>query len=172
MDISKRALELVSQDGIGVAARLCAEFGIARQVANSRLNFPQFFHSAVLVFCLAGCASSGPRLCPSGMQPMQSELIYFGATGPAGQVSEQAWRSFLAETVTPRFPDGLSVWLASGQWRSSAGGINREDSRILNVVHPGGPSRDRWFQEIVSAYKARFRQESVLRVQSPVCAEF
>lgn len=103
---------------------------------------------------------------------MQSELLYFGATGPGGQVSEQEWQAFLADTVTPRFPDGLSVWSASGQWRSSSMEINREDSRILNIVHPGGPSQDRSFQEIVSAYKLRFRQESVLRVQTPVCAGF
>jgi hypothetical protein len=106
------------------------------------------------------------------MEPMKSALLYFGATGPAGQVSEQAWQSFLADTVTPRFPEGLSVWSASGQWRSSAGEINREDSRILNIVHPGGPSQERSLQEIVSAYKSRFRQESVLRVESPVCAGF
>lgn len=103
---------------------------------------------------------------------MKSELLYFGATGPGGHVSEPEWQAFLADTVTPRFPDGLSVWSASGQWRARTGEINREDSRILNIVHPGGPSQDRSFEEIVSAYKSRFRQESVLRVRSPVCAGF
>ncbi len=103
---------------------------------------------------------------------MKSALLYFGATGSAGHVSEQEWQSFLADTVTPRFPEGLSVWSASGQWRSSAGEINREDSRILSIVHPGGALQERSLQEIVSAYKSRFRQESVLRVESPVCAGF
>ena len=50
-----------------------------------------------------------------------SELLYFGSATPEGRVSAEDWSAFLAETVTPRFPDGLTAWPASGQWRGKAG---------------------------------------------------
>ncbi|CAN5901195.1 hypothetical protein BH20GEM1_BH20GEM1_01780 [soil metagenome] len=38
-----------------------------------------------------------------------------GAEDPAGGTMV-ADRLFLAEVVTPRFPEGLTVWRAEGQW--------------------------------------------------------
>lgn len=35
-------------------------------------------------------------------------------------VSDEDWRAFLAAEVTPRFPDGLTVIDAAGQWRDGA----------------------------------------------------
>jgi hypothetical protein len=40
---------------------------------------------------------------------------------------------------------------------------------VLTLVHPDDPAARRSIVEIVEAYKARFRQEAVLRVTSPVC---
>src|SRR5260370_41214423 len=46
--------------------------------------------------------------------------LYFGL-GLAGQpsqgISEASWRDFLDREVTPRFPSGLSVLDAYGQWQ-------------------------------------------------------
>jgi hypothetical protein len=101
---------------------------------------------------------------------MKSELLYFGTASRNGPVRAEQWSAFLDEFVTPRFPDGLSVWPASGQWRSGTANVEREDSYVLNIVHAGSTADEQAFQEIIDAYKTRFQQEAVLRTQSNVCA--
>ena len=44
-----------------------------------------------------------------------------------GEVSEEEWRAFLETEVTPRFPDGLTVLTAYGQWRSRSGEVGQGD---------------------------------------------
>lgn len=92
-----------------------------------------------------------------------------GADKPAGQVTPQEWADFLADTVTPRFPAGLTTWQASGQWRSETGSLVREPSYVLSLVHPPGEGSEAAIGEIVVAYKRRFEQEAVLRVRSDAC---
>ncbi len=40
---------------------------------------------------------------------------------------------FLAKEVTPRFPDGLSLFSGYGQWRNPEGRILKEMSRLLLI---------------------------------------
>ena len=121
---------------------------------------------------LAGCASSPPGRCPAGLQSMVSEQLYFGTSTPDGVVGVDQWTQFLASTVTPRFPQGLTVWTAAGQWRSAEGTIVSEATQLLNVVHPDDPASEDAVREIVGAYQSRFHQEAVLRVKATVCASF
>ena len=76
---------------------------------------------------------------------------------------------FLREVVTPRFPDGLSVWHATGQWRGTDGRPITESTFVLSLVHGREPSFEASVRDIISEYKARFQQEAVLRVKSHVC---
>ena len=124
------------------------------------------------VFALAGCASAPTPPCPSGQQAMRAELLYFGTAMPHGTVSPEDWRGFVDEVVTPRFPDGLTAWPASGQWTSPGGALVREPSWVLSVVHRPDAAADAAIAEIADAYKKRFQQESVLRVGSPACVAF
>ena len=55
--------------------------------------------------------------------------------------------------MTPRFPEGLSTWQASGQWRSASGQIIREPSYVLSLVHPDDPVPNKAIQEIITSYK-------------------
>ena len=50
---------------------------------------------------------------------MVSEMLYFGTQTPDGAVTAEQWTQFLATDVTPRFPRGLTVWPAAGQWQSA-----------------------------------------------------
>jgi hypothetical protein len=103
---------------------------------------------------------------------MTSELLYFGTTKKdGGTVSELEWQSFLREVVTPRFPDGLTVLRATGQWKTKTE-ILSEATYVLNVVHKGAAENGQSLVEIIAEYKKRFAQESVLRVSSPACAAF
>ena len=100
--------------------------------------------------------------------------MYFGTAKPTGGgiVTPGEWAEFLRTAVTPRFPQGLTVWPASGQWKTAAGAIAREDSFVLSLVHPGDEHSDRAVRAIAAEYKSRFQQEAVLRVKSAVCASF
>jgi hypothetical protein len=66
--------------------------------------------------------------------------------------------------VTPRFPDGLTLLTGYGQFRNSAGVINKERSHLLILFYPP-QMRDasKLIQELRETYKAMFQQESVLR---------
>lgn len=118
---------------------------------------------------LAACSTVGPRTCLPGQDAAVQELIYFGVEKPSGgRVTAEEWTRFLGEVVTPRFPKGFTTWDASGQWQSEAGGIVREPSHVLSVVHPAGADAAA-VGEVVEAYKTEFGQEAVLRVTSNVC---
>lgn len=122
---------------------------------------------------LAGCAAPHAPACRSGEQAMVSDQLYFGTDIPGGgRVSAEAWSAFLRDAVTPRFPQGLSVWAASGQWRGADGQVVREDSNVLSLVHADDAAAERAVQALVADYKTRFRQEAVLRVKTPSCASF
>ena len=87
-------------------------------------------------------------------------------------MSDEDWRAFLADTITPRFPDGLSVFDAAGQWQDTEGAIVRERSKmVLILAEPGSDSPTR-LDEIAEEYKVRFSQESVLRVVDSTCVAF
>jgi hypothetical protein len=82
--------------------------------------------------------------------------LYFGLARPKGSVTELEWQIFLRDEVTRRFPDGLTVWEAEGQWRTPAGSIDHEQSKVLLLVHPDtaaaiGPGRHRGVSQDVRA---------------------
>ena len=111
--------------------------------------------------------------CPEGTERFAEYRMFFGrAKGGEEVVSDAGWAAFLAGEVTPRFPDGLTVLDGAGQWRSAAGAVERERSKLLVVIAPPGPGALRRTAEIAEAYKQRFRQDSVLRVIRTVCAAF
>jgi hypothetical protein len=120
----------------------------------------------------ASQAVDTPRPCgPSGTAHVRTTL-YFGLTRPTGTVSEQEWRIFVRDHVTPRFPDGLTLWGAEGQWRRPDGRIARERSKVLLLVHDDTASARATLGELVTIYKRMFEQESVLWESSLVCASF
>ena len=108
---------------------------------------------------------------PNGSNQMRTTL-YFGLSHPSGMISESQWQSFLRNEVTPRFPNGLTVWEANGQWRRSDGHIGRERAKVLLLVHEEKPVVRGAIREIVEVYKRDFHQESVLWETAPVCAAF
>jgi Protein of unknown function (DUF3574). len=124
------------------------------------------------VMLLTGCAGVDPRTCPAGLKPMTSADLYFGLSIPGGGlVSETDWQRFVDTEITPRFPDGLTIMDAKGQWKDRSG-IVREPSKRLLVVVGGKPADAVKLEAIRAAYRARFHQESVLLVETPVCGSF
>ena len=98
--------------------------------------------------------------------------LYFGLSRPKGPaVSELEWQLFLRDEVTGRFPDGLTVWEATGQWRTPAGSIDREQSKVLLLVHADTAAARQSVQAVIDAYRKAFDQQSVLWERARVCVE-
>ncbi|MCY1222538.1 hypothetical protein D9M68_527780 [compost metagenome] len=125
-----------------------------------------------LAFALSGCAAIPAPACAAGEQSAIGELIYFGMARPGGTVSEAEWDAFVQDSVVPRFPDGFTVWPASGHWRGADGKAVSEATRVLSLVHAPDERSEAAARAIASDYKARFRQEAVLRVRSHACMSF
>jgi hypothetical protein len=88
---------------------------------------------------------------------------------PKGSVSELDWQIFLRDEVTKRFPNGLTVWQAEGQWQNPVGSIDREQSKVLLLVHGDTAAERQSVQAVIQAYRKAFDQESVLWESSRVC---
>jgi hypothetical protein len=119
-------------------------------------------------------ASTPAVSCSAPLQSVQRIELMFGRNvrGRLG-VSDTAWTRFLAREITSRFPDGLTVLDAAGQWRDPAGGrLEREPSKLVIIVTANdAPVADK-IAAIAAAYKRRFHQRSVGVVTSEVCASF
>jgi hypothetical protein len=122
---------------------------------------------------LAACAGAMPMACAPGTGPMTKYELFLGQNiGTTGRVSDDEWRRFLTEEVTPRYPDGFTVLNAAGQWRDPMGNVIEEDSRNLVVIVRDPQAELPKITAIRDTYKTRFRQDAVLFVQSEICAGF
>jgi hypothetical protein len=129
-----------------------------------------------LALALGACAPAVPATGPAPAARQEAwiaDRLYLGRSIPGGgTVSDEAWKAFLDEVVTPRFPGGLTVLRADGQWRDRADAIVRESGFVLEVYHPAGARADAALDEIAAEYKRRFRQESVMRVRAVADVRF
>src|SRR5687768_13767494 len=82
-----------------------------------------------ILLALSGCAATAPITCAAGTSPMTKFELFLGQNiGQTERVREDDWRRFLADEVTPRYPDGFTVLDAAGQWRDRMGAIISEQS--------------------------------------------
>ena len=87
-------------------------------------------------------------------------------------VSHADWETFLADIITPRLPDGLSVIDVAGQGRTDDGSIERERTKMLLILAPGGGDALDRMNEISAELKQGFSQNSTLRVVTEACVAF
>ena len=107
--------------------------------------------------------------CGAASAPQARTTLYFGLARPKGTVTELEWQLFLRDEVTKRFPEGLTVWGAEGQWRTPAGTLDHEQSKVLLLVHPDTAAARQSVQAVIEAYRKTFEQESVLWESARVC---
>jgi hypothetical protein len=138
-------------------------------------------------FLLAACQSAPkPEVEPASASAPTADIpiappekwvrteLYFGlapaeAEGLGLAAAEGTWRTFLDEEVTPRFPDGLTVLDAYGQWREDgAAEVERIRSRVLVIVHPDTPAKRAGIEALCTAFKERTGEKSVLVVETPI----
>jgi len=128
---------------------------------------------------LAGCVAVEPpapvpvRACAAGLEPWVMSELYFGLTWNQGVITEAQWQDFVAREIVPRLPEGFTIVQAEGAWRSSRTGETiRQPSRVLLRLRKADAAQEAALAGIVGAYKMRFQQQSVLRVDAEVCATF
>ena len=110
--------------------------------------------------------------CRGQAHKMARLELLFGTARPGGDaITEEQWAAFLDTEVTPRFPAGLTVLEGTGQWRGRSG-VARERSNVLVIWYEATGRADEQIEAIRTAYKQRFDQESVLRVDSVSCVSF
>ena len=128
---------------------------------------------AVLASAAVPALGADEPYCPPGTEQFAEYRLFFGRSqGTVEMVSEGAWRTFLADEVTPRFPEGLTVLDAAGQWRDGSGAIVRERTKLLLVLAQPGENAMQRTDQIADAYKRAFGQSSVLRVVTGACVSF
>ncbi|MCY4425891.1 MAG: DUF3574 domain-containing protein [Halieaceae bacterium] len=126
---------------------------------------------AILSPSIAPATLAGAPPCPAGTEPVTEYRLFFGSNrGEVEVVSDAAWGKFLADEITPRFADGLSVLDAAGQWRDGSGAMVRERTRLVLILTEPGAGGMQRSEEVMEAYQRSFGQESVLRLITPACA--
>lgn len=130
--------------------------------------------AGLLLLSVAGCAAGAPAPAPvPGTQALVRSELYFGRLKPDGSiVTDAEWRSFVADQIAPRFPDGFTVLDAMGQYRRRDGQIIAEPTKILQIVHAPDARPRASVQELRDRYRELFQQESVLLIENPARAGF
>ena len=102
-----------------------------------------------------------------------AELFFARGISGRAPVTDAEWAEFAAQTVTPNFPDGFTVFDGQGQWRNPhTGHLARDPTKILLVAAPRTPDLARRLSAVIAAYKTRFHQQSVGLITRDSCAAF
>jgi hypothetical protein len=88
-------------------------------------------------------------------------------------LTDAEWTNFAADTITPNFPDGFTVFDGYGQWRNpQTGHIAHDPTKILLVAAKRSPDLADRLGAVIDAYKTRFQQQSVGIITRDSCAGF
>lgn len=97
-------------------------------------------------------------------QPIQVDLYFGRNIGETGRVTKPQFQAFVAETIAPRFPSGVTIYDAAGQYLDSQGRLIREPSQVVSLITTDTPENERAIDAAITAYQQQFQQESVLQV--------
>jgi hypothetical protein len=112
-------------------------------------------------------------LCQKNSTSFARTELLFGMSKPKEAViTETEFQHFVDREVTPRFPDGLTVLSAIGQFKNTDQAIVKEKSKLLLLLYPVNQDSDRSIEQIRQAYQKQFQQQSVLRVDARSCVAF
>jgi hypothetical protein len=143
--------------------------------------------SALAAASLAACATPGPAPVASaqpaavaepacaagGVRMNRLELIFGLDIKGGGRITEKDWYSFLETEVTPRFPDGLTTFDGYGQWKVPGDGrIARLKTKLLLIWYAPSEQAENAIQAVREAYKTKFNQISVMRIDGQDCVSF
>ena len=121
---------------------------------------------------LAGCG--GPPCQAGGGEAMRIYTLYFGRSVAAREaVTDQAWRAFRDEVITPALPDGYTVLDGQGAWLNPRTRATiAEATKVLIVAQTDRPAGLTVINRIRSAWQHRFHQDVVGMTVETGCGSF
>jgi hypothetical protein len=127
---------------------------------------------AVLVLLLSGCGAPGCQ--PGAGLAMQVYSLYFGRSVKGRTpVTDQEWRNFRNEVITPALPDGYTVLDGQGAWMNPRTHVTiAEATKVLVVAMPEAPDSQTVINRIRSKWQQRFHQYVVGMTVQSGCGSF
>lgn len=116
-----------------------------------------------------GCAADSDQ---PALRMRRTELYFGQETNLGGHISADQWAAFVDREVTPRFPAGVTILGAAGQWTDPRGALVREESRVVILLHRPSREAESRIESIRSTYVKQFSQDAVMRVDSPAIVRF
>jgi hypothetical protein len=115
---------------------------------------------------IAVAFGAGEDIIDNDVTPESIEAnLFFGRNiAGGGQVSEAQFQDFVDRIITPRFPDGLTIFDTQGQFLDSTNTIIEESSKGITLILEDTVVNERSLDEIITAYLQEFQQESVLLI--------
>ena len=108
----------------------------------------------------------------SDIQWKKAELYLGLGRSDSSQISEVEWSEFLSQSITKRFPEGLTVIDASGQVERITGQLVKQASKLVIIIHEDSPENRNALKEIIAEYKKKFQTDYAMQVISPVRIAF
>ena len=109
---------------------------------------------AFVLLCLAFTATPAQ----AATQIRESAVWYrvHLGTGVDQPVTREEVAEFIDTVITPRFPQGLTVTDASGQWESKEYGLIKERTVVVDIQCPDAEDNAAKIREIAAAYVQKF----------------
>ncbi len=95
---------------------------------------------------------------------VEQNLYFELETSNGEQISEKHFQSFVDRVITPRFPDGLTIFDTIGQFQESTGTVVEELSKVVSLIIEDTENNEVAIDEITYKYIEQFQQQSVLTV--------
>ena len=125
----------------------------------------------LIALSLAGCANFQRPTCPIGQEQLRTAQLFLGSSA-VSTASEAELRKFVDQEITPRFPGGLTVLDGGGQWQGPENKLIREAAKVVLIVLPPSGEAQTRIEAVRTAYKTRFKQDSVMLVTQAACVAF
>jgi len=136
----------------------------------------KFIGAAALLILTTSCEMPPPSavsapVCRAPLVQATMIELYFGRSMPnGGFVSDAQWNDFLKTSITPRFPEGLTVVDAYGQSGNRSGRPAPERAKLVLLGVRDAAAASANVEAVIADYKQRFNQLGVFRVERPICA--
>ena len=111
--------------------------------------------------------------CSIGILSARTDLFFGTDRVGMAPINDSEWQSFVDNVITPRFPDGLSMYPVAGQYlQGMMVGLIKEKSYDVVLLHDGTDGPSQALEQIRATYKTQFKHEAVLRLDTAVCLSF
>jgi hypothetical protein len=130
--------------------------------------------ASLLLLAPAIGVDAEPATCGHSQEPRIIVQLLFGrGNGDRGGITQADWSGFVANELTPRFPDGFTVIDSTGQWLNpQQGAIIKEDSKVVEIVLPSDTYDAAKIDAVIDAYKHQFKVLSVGLIVQTACVRF